>query len=117
MSTRATYQFDSEYFGRQTFYIHHDGYLQGAAKYFRKAVNFQENRFADLAAKFFRANDRAEFTSAAEDHADTDFRYEVTGKNLVVRHIEDYPMDDWKVVFEGSLDEFLFMFDRSGEVA
>jgi len=117
MSTRATYQFDSEYFGRQTFYIHHDGYLHGAAKYFRKAVNFQENRFAHLAAKFFRANDRAEFTSAAEDHADIDFRYEVTGKRLVVRHIEDYPMDDWKVVFEGSLDEFLFMFDRMGEAA
>jgi len=117
MSTRATYQFDSEYFGRQTFYIHHDGYLHGAAKYFRKAVNFQENRFAHLAAKFFRANDRAEFTSAAEDHADIDFRYEVTGKRLVVRHIEDYPMDDWKVVWQGSVDEFLFMFDRLGEAA
>jgi len=113
MSTRATYQFDSLDFGRQTFYIHHDGYLHGAAKYFRKAVNFQENRFANLAAKFFRANDRAEFTSAAEDHADTEFRYEVTGKRLVVRHIED----DWKVVWEGTVDEFLFMFDRSGEVA
>lgn len=117
MSTRATYQFDSLDFGRQTFYIHHDGYLHGAAKYFRKAVNFQENRFAHLAAKFFRANDRAEFTSAAEDHADIDFRYEVTGKRLVVRHIEDYPMDDWKVVWQGSVDEFLFMFDRLGEAA
>jgi len=115
MSTRATYQFDSELFGRQTFYIHHDGYLNGAAKYFRKAVNFKGSM--PLAAKFFRANDNAEFTSAAGNHSDTEFRYEVTGKTLVVRHIKDYPMDDWKVVWQGSVDEFLFMFDRLGEVA
>jgi len=115
MSTRATYQFDSELFGRQTFYIHHDGYLNGAAKYFRKAVNFKGSM--PLAAKFFRANDNAEFTSAAENHGDTEYRYEVTGKTLVVRHIEDYPMDNWKVVWQGSVDEFLFMFDRLGEVA
>ena len=115
MSTRATYQFDSELFGRQTFYIHHDGYLQGAATYFRKAVNFKGSM--PLAEKFFRANDNAKFTSAAKDHGDTEYRYEVTGKTLVVRHIEDYPMDNWKVVWQGSVDEFLFMFDRLGEVA
>lgn len=111
MSTRATYQFDSLDFGRQTFYIHHDGYLHGAAKYFRKAVNFKGSM--PLAAKFFRANDNAEFTSSAEDHGDTEFRYEVTGKTLVVRHIEE---NDWKLVWDGSVDDFLFMFDRLGEV-
>lgn len=119
MSTRATYQFDSLDFGRQTFYIHHDGYLTGAASYFRKALEC-EAVFGQLAAKFFRANDKASFTSAAEDHGDTEFHYVVTGQQLVAYQRRPFGASDelqWVEKFRGSVEEFVTHFNSAEEVA
>ena len=130
MSTRATYQFDSLDFGRQTFYIHHDGYLSGAAKYFRKALEFtvKESYFkkevdvhlGQLAARFFRANEKASFTSAAEDHGDTEFHYVVSGQQLVAYQRRPFGASDeqqWVEKFRGSVKEFVTHFNSAEEVA
>jgi len=113
MSTRATYQFDSLDFGRQTFYIHHDGYLTGAAKYFRKALEC-DGRGGILAARVFRANDKASFTSAAEDHGDTEFNYVVSGQQLVAYQRRPFGASDeqqWVEKFRGSVKEFVTYFN------
>lgn len=113
MSTRATYQFDSLDFGRQTFYIHHDGYLTGAAKYFRKALEC-EAQIGQLAARFFRANEKASFTSGAEDHGDTEFHYVVSGRQLVAYQRRPFGSSDelqWVEKFRGSVMEFVHHWD------
>jgi hypothetical protein len=110
MSTRATYQFDSPATGRETFYIHHDGYFTGAAGYFRKA--FESSQSGTLAEKFFRANENAKFTSAAENHDDTEFHYTVSGwgKLLVAYQRRPFGSSDelqWVEKFRGSVKEFV----------
>jgi len=116
MSTRATYQFDSLDFGRQTFYIHHDGYITGAAGYFCKA--FESSQSGTLAEKFFRANENAKFTSAAEDHGDTEFNYVVSGQQLVAYQRRPFGASDeqqWVEKFRGSVKEFVHYWDPTVE--
>ena len=74
MSTRVTYRFESKWHGKQTFYIHSDGYPAGAAEYFFLAARF-ENKASNgtLAESFFRANERAEFTLGHDAHGDTEY--------------------------------------------
>lgn len=76
MGTRATYQIDGH-----CFYIHWDGYLEGAAGYFHAAIA-HENKRGGLAERFLRANPEAEFTAGHHAHADTEFRYTVKGTTL-----------------------------------
>jgi hypothetical protein len=73
MSTRATYQFISEWSGTHTVYIHHDGYPEGAAEYFTK-----ENGAPIVKVEtFLRSNEKAELTKSHEIHGDSEFRYTV----------------------------------------
>ena len=44
MSTRANYIFKSGRKTLATFYIHHDGYPEGAAEYFHKALIFGDGK-------------------------------------------------------------------------
>ena len=73
MSTRATYQIDNE-----TFYIHHDGYPQGAAEYFAAALELK-HKLPNLSFKeaFQYANERAEPTPRHDSHGDTEYQYTV----------------------------------------
>jgi uncharacterized protein YdaT len=76
MSTRATYRIFQDG-ASATYYIHHDGYPEGAAQYFKAAgewVDARSNQFIDA---FLRANDRAEHTESHEVHGDTEYRYDV----------------------------------------
>lgn len=85
MSTRATYKIDGV-----TFYIHHDGYPEGAASYFDAMLKasleledcgYERSRYAGgYAEQFLRANDRAEFTHSHEMHGDTEYRYNLDGR-------------------------------------
>lgn len=81
MSTRATYQFNSE-LATVTYYVHYDGYAEGAAQYFREAM-LHENQRGGLASAFIRANDYAEVTGGHDSHWDTAFRWTVDGDTLI----------------------------------
>lgn len=97
MSTRATYQIEN-----QCFYIHHDGYLEGAAEYFynmivagepqiktinvgpysrQKYLQYPSGGFAE---NFIRGNLNARFTGSHDEHGDTAFQY--TLKNEILSY-------------------------------
>ena len=113
MSTRATY----EIFGH-TFYVHHDGYEQGAAHKFvdmiqadseRDQVNNQKNQ-GGLAANFLRGNARACFAKSHEQHADTEFRYTIREKDFEPYLLVEaycWESDRFKQSFSGSLFSFI----------
>lgn len=105
MSTRATYEFISE-FCTNTIYIHHDGYLQGAAYYF---WNMHHNHSkGNAASRFLRANEQAELTGDHNSHGDTEYRYTLDKKGkLTAMNCGLETGNKWKVVFRGHYAEFL----------
>jgi hypothetical protein len=113
MSTRATYQFTSRSKGTHTFYIHHDGYPEGAAEYFFRAIAFNDQAaHSGLPERFFRANPRAEFTRGHDAHGDTEFRYSLEfdeNNRLTLFKVEASSISDdtWRTVFSGGPEEFL----------
>lgn len=77
MSTRATYLFKGDDIRPDVcFYIHYDGYPEGAAEYFRDMLN-QVNERGGLAGRFIRGNSYAEFTGGHNNHGDTEYRYTI----------------------------------------
>lgn len=112
MSTRATYLFEAGQIAPAVcFYIHHDGYLEGAAAYFKAAVLF-ENARGGLPAQFLRANDNAEFTESHQIHGDTEFRYTVKPDShelLVEKYRHD--TESWHRVYQGSLVFFIQQYE------
>lgn len=114
MATRATYQFiGADYKPGITFYIHYDGYPQGAASYFRSALSYrdEEGRSGHFYANFFRANVRAELTEGHSRHGDTQYRYDYdVDKNQLVawnRRLEANRSGRWLQIFEGPLEDFV----------
>lgn len=129
MSTRATYHFPAT---RTTFYIHSDGYPDGAAGYLFRALVFEadmgfggfEESYAKSAGgfadRFHRANHRAELTTSADDHGDLEYRYTVEPGELhrekgdPVLTVESVA-NDWSgkgepaltVIYKGPLSAFL----------
>jgi len=84
MATRATYRIACGNKAELTVYIHWDGYPEGAADYFDRALNLYENpRGSELLEKasfeacFLIANPKAEVTRSHESHGDTEYRYDV----------------------------------------
>ena len=73
MSTRANYIFKSGRKTLATFYIHHDGYPEGAAEYFHKALIYGNGKI-DSPDTFFRANDACEISGI---HGDIEYLYEL----------------------------------------
>lgn len=72
MSTRANYIFKSGRKTLATFYIHHDGYFEGAANYFHKALIFGNGKISSPDV-FLRANDTCEISDI---HSDIEYLYE-----------------------------------------
>ena len=70
MATRATYQIDSK-----IFYIHWDGYPEGAADYFAAMEKAKDVRDLPAAERFQMANPQAEPIDSHERHSDTQYRY------------------------------------------
>lgn len=101
MSTRATYQFKGEYQPTITVYLHHDGYPEGAAGYLRDAMRTDGR---SLAARFVRAQVRAEFAAGHDGHDDTDYRWTIDGDTLTGRH---RTRTGWEVVYTGPLLTFV----------
>ena len=110
MSTRATYQFSNTHLAGEdvTVYIHHDGYLQGAANYFRKAMDEKLDSGKPLLESFITAN-HAYITRSHEAHGDTDYRYSTDGKSVIIEKrvmCSDAP-DQWVVLKNLGLDQFI----------
>ena len=101
MSTRATYLFKGgEYRPDVCIYIHHDGYEQGAAYYFYNAFLAGS---VD-AESMIRGNERAEVTGSHELHGDTEYRYTISGNDLIA---EKGYGDDWRTIYSGDWIDFV----------
>lgn len=107
MSTRATYQIATGTGKPVTFYIHHDGYPDGAAQYFLSACRHTAGK-GGLAEKFIQANHQASFTDGHAGHTDTEYRYTVNAShNLLVERRTIIGGDKWVAGFRGSLADFI----------
>lgn len=116
MSTRATYEFTPGPFTPGvTFYVHYDGYPEGAARYFYAMLNHPNDR-GGLAAKFIRANELAEFTDAHDAHGDTEYRYTVNvgesnsndaGALMTMFERTGWNPTTWKLGYSGTIAAFL----------
>lgn len=107
MSTRATYKVITE-LTETTFYIHHDGYPEGASEYFQNAL--KSDRRGSFADRFHNANERAEITLSHNAHGDTEYRYDIrtSGDEIVVMAMAtSWDSDKGEVVFNGTLTEFI----------
>lgn len=128
MGTRATYEFRDEFHGNQTFYIHWDGYPEGAATYFRALL--KADKRGSLASRFFRSNPTAEFTTSCESHGDTDYHYMVettpirgtsllSNWTLTVYHIKrNWETGDagYNNIWRGSIEDFVAKFYDEDEL-
>jgi hypothetical protein len=118
MGTRATYQI-----GKHVFYIHWDGYEDGAAVYFYNMIE-ANNKLDDsgidrplnsggYAENFLRGNPGAEFTESHEIHGDTEYQYTLDADTLTLTVVElgwDRGVDGYKKVknqYNIGLDEFI----------
>ena len=100
MSTRANYIFKSGRKTLTTFYIHHDGYPEGAAEYFQNALIYGDGKLNDPDT-FLRANEDCEIS---EIHGDIEYLYEY---NIKTQTISCY-----KVSFEdGKMSKVLYIKD------
>lgn len=114
MSTRATYKFKytDEYTPDTTFYIHHDGYQEGASTYFYNAlIHYINGNSKSLITSFVAANvDKVGFTRDHDAHGDTEYRYTVTDdKDLLVEALDNNILseDVFNVVFSGTIKDFV----------
>lgn len=82
MSTRANYIFKSGRKTLATFYIHHDGYPEGAASYFQNALLLGDG-IIDSPDTFLRANDNCASTYCI--HGDIDYLYEFNIKDQTLK--------------------------------
>lgn len=125
MSTRATYSIHGgECMSANLvhFYIHYDGYPEGAAWYFEAMRKFQNSGLKDqfsnknrggFAGAFIRANELAEFTSDPESHGDREFHYELyeDGQLKAYRCFWDDKRVP-EVFFFGHFSEFLNQYGK-----
>lgn len=98
MSTRANYRIDDT-----LFYIHHDGYPEGAAGYFNDAII--KNKGALTAEAFMRANERCEFSDGL--HGDIEYFYNYNSKEGVLRAYSVDFEGEKTLFFNGSIYEFI----------
>lgn len=116
MSTRATYLFDQTSMQPAVcYYIHHDGYKEGAACYFRNMLNAANGR-GGYAAAFLRGNYNAEFTGGHNAHGDTEYRYTVAADGSL-RVDNRVPGGEWKSAYiGGKVWQFVNEYDTDGEL-
>lgn len=104
MSTRATYQFKNNGWSGldTTVYIHHDGYPEGAAHYFKAACDSERSGVEG----FIAANERAEITQSHEIHGDTEYRYTFNKGKLSATKRIDFT-DEWVEFYNGTVYDFI----------
>ena len=107
MSTRANYVF---YDGRTkigNIYIHHDGYPEGAATSFHKAM-IQEGGRMTLDG-FYRANaDKAEWS--IENHGDIDYLYKINTKTQTITMYHKGVIEESRVLIPEFINKYFEVF-------
>ena len=138
MSTRATYRITEdkgEEFPTDTFYIHYDGYPEGAAEYFHQLLTYREEQKVLLGTEFRRKSMAAMFemgiplsekTKDHDAHGDTEYRYNLFfGKigNQVQAYkrksidLGEQYFDHWEEFFKDDIDKFIKQFrDDRGDL-
>lgn len=119
MATRATYTFIKENGIKVEYYIHWDGYPEGAAQYLKKALDYKntystQEEAGTLAEAFLRANKEAEISNR-DSHGDTEYHYEIIDKNdtfnarinVYEPNRDKFGYAHWKVVATGFLRDFV----------
>jgi hypothetical protein len=116
MATRATYFLPAENYSDQMvcFYIHSDGYPEGAANYFYK-MHQRKNRSSGMAGRFFRANENAEFTPCHEAHGDTEFQYTINIENELRVLAKETINNRWGVFYQGPWHHFVNKYLKESE--
>jgi hypothetical protein len=104
MSTRATYCFDNDRV-KTTVYIHHDGYPSGAAVYFYETL--MKSSKGSFGTQFIRANPNAEITRSHDQHADTEFQYDISGSGPSAQIVAYKLYPQKHCIFSGSVHEFV----------
>lgn len=103
MSTHATYQFIDTEQARltTTVYVHHDGYPDGAAGYFYRALDGGKG---NAATRFIRANPGAEIMEASAE-----YRYTLTGSLDDGQLVAEKARSDgaWIQFFKGQVRDFI----------
>lgn len=99
MATRATYQFKTHN-GTYTFYIHHDGYPEGAWEYFVDVKTPED---------FIRENEDARLTKSHDVHGDTEYRYTVQNGCVQVerREFDEFSNPSWETIYIATLEAFI----------
>lgn len=125
MSTRATYQIKSG-FSTATLYIHHDGYFQGAASYFKDTLDLMRITDRPLLPCFLWANVRAELTGSHASHGDTEYHYDLEKEGDTEYHAgiwivtaykrRSYDSNEFEMEWMGPLSDFVNEF-KSQEAA
>ena len=103
MSTRATYKITDKSNREMTFYIHHDGYKEGAAHYFYNMIEtrtgtgegYKTNSKGGNIEAFLRANYNAEITESHNAHGDTEYRYTLNADNTL--EVSEVSWEDGRV--------------------
>jgi len=117
MSTRATYQIRSG-FSTVTFYIHHDGYLSGAASYFKDTLDLMRISGRPLLPCFLWANKRAYLTDEHEAHGDTEYRYDIESEldDMLVAAYKrkSYDSDVFEMEWSGPIHNFVIQHAKQG---
>lgn len=114
MSTRATYLFKGDDIRPDVcFYIHYDGYPEGAAEYFRDMLN-QVNERGGLAGRFIRGNSYAEFTGGHNNHGDTEYRYTIHQDGKLEAWHRPINQDFKSLGTWGHVAEFVNQYDQKG---
>lgn len=111
MSTRATYEFRSANCSlldvTVCFYIHLDGYPEGAAENFYLMHDPKcPDSCQDYASQFFRINESAEFTKNRDAHWDTEYHY-VFSRNETLSVFERQNDKSWLSIYEGNWLNFV----------
>ena len=115
MSTRATYSFELDFQPSETqivsFYIHHDGYPEGAASYFWNMHKAKHYR-GGLAERFIKSNPiQCELTVSHEHHEDTEYQYSMSNEGYLTAKYCNYG-EEFIVFFEGHYSEFINKYDE-----
>ena len=108
MSTRATYCIDNHFF-----YIHCDGYPDGAAWYFWNMLHANSLRGGDAEA-FLRGNTLSSFTESHTLHTDTEYRYTLNGYTLTAYERVDFS-EKWLTFFNGNIWDFINLYPNQIE--
>jgi hypothetical protein len=111
MATRATYTINEHEKGEFHFYIHWDGYPEGAANYFRQmllAMEDAKNR-GGFIENFIRANHLAELTEGRDAHGDTEFHYNLSILSDGSTHLFAYSRvnEEFRSFWNGNLTSFV----------